>query len=341
VEERFEQTIDHWVAADRGSIDAHAAVETLHRRMAASHTVTQDDSRAGSRPPERRFRGPGGVRGLFTANWTSRGLVAAALVVLVLFAYRSDIISKHRPPADESGARYVTAVGQTATVTLTDGSHVTLAPRTTLRILPGFGESSRTIWLRGEASFDVVGRSTHPFVVQTGSATVRVLGTRFTIRRYDTDAVAHVFVMDGKVAISGSDDSRKDVTLTAGMMGDIRDSVTLVTPVDAAKEYMQWIDGKIVFHHVQTTDVLAALTRWYGFEFRCADTTLASRHLTAWMSTESSAAALSTLKQVLDVDLTFDANVVTLHPRRQPRDDGMRQGPRQERLSSPHTEVGR
>jgi hypothetical protein len=65
--------------------------------------------------------------------------------------------------------------------------------------------------------------------------------------------------------------------------------------------------------------VLATLGRWYGYRFRLSDSTLATKNLTAVLSTQSSRAALATLELLLNVDLAVDGTTVTLTPRHKPR----------------------
>jgi ferric-dicitrate binding protein FerR (iron transport regulator) len=83
--------------------------------------------------------------------------------------------------------------------------------------------------------------------------------------------------------------------------------------------FVGWVNGALVFRNARASEVLAALTRWYGYDVRLADTTLADRTVTIALSTQSSAEAFSALKLVLDVDATFDGHRVTLTPVRSPR----------------------
>jgi len=124
------------------------------------------------------------------------------------------------------------------------------------------------------------------------------------------------------------------------MMGLVGDSTATVVTGDQA-QYVGWVEGQLVFHKTPTADVLAALTRWYGYRFQFEDSSMANRKITLGMSTESSAAALATLRQVLDVELTFQQNVVTLHPRRDTRALPPLRRDRQDALSTTQFEVGR
>jgi len=273
-------------------------------------------------------------------RWPAMVAAGAAALVLgtVALRYRASVSAA---PTSVGGREYSTGTGQRATILLDDGTRVRLAPRTTLRVAAAFGHATRTVSLTGEAYFDVAHATGVPFFVNTRDVTTRVLGTVFDVQQYPTDRAVSVTVVDGKVAIARTHGTHAPVTLTAGMTGIVSDSSGPMVALGDASHVVTWIDGQLVFHKAPTPTVLAALTRWYGYEFRLTDSTLANERLTLWLSTESSTAALKTLTQVLNADLTVDHGTVTLSPRR-----GAHAVPRtgpatQDELAPSTSEVGR
>jgi ferric-dicitrate binding protein FerR (iron transport regulator) len=109
------------------------------------------------------------------------------------------------------------------------------------------------------------------------------------------------------------------MTVAAGQVAIATDSTTEMVVSGSAADAQAWLDGRLVFKSVPTRDVLASLSRWYGYEFHLADPHLATQHLTAVFSTNSAEDAFSALKLLLDVDLKFDGHVVTLVPRKATR----------------------
>jgi hypothetical protein len=57
---------------------------------------------------------------------------------------------------------------------------------------------------------------------------------------------------------------------------------------------------------------LQTLTRWYGYEFRCNDSTLIHQLVSVPVSQRSSAAAVSTLEELLNVTSTVVGDTITL-----------------------------
>lgn len=274
-------------------------------------------------------------------RWGIAVVVCAAVVGVIVRGRGSRAFF---PSSGLSGRVYATAIGQRAVVQLSDGSRVTLAPQSTLTVDNTFGRDTRSVALVGEAYFEVTHTSGIPFVVTTRDATTHVLGTTFDVQQYPSDHAVSVTVVDGKVAMTrtrGMRGTHAPVTLTAGMTGIVTDSSGPTVALGDASHVVTWIDGQLVFHKAPTATVLAALTRWYGYEFRLTDSTLANERLTLWLSTESSMAALKTLKQVLNAELTVDHGTVTLSPRR-----GAHAVPRtgsatQDELAPSTSEVGR
>jgi len=302
-----------------------------------STSTTSEDRASIASPRGRRSaanRMPTWIR---TSVAIAAGATALAVAIIAV-QHRAGNIAE----SSTTGRTYATGTGQRATIVLDDGTRVRLAPKSTLHVPVGFGRETRAVSLVGEGYFEVSHVTGTPFLVRTGQVTTRVLGTTFDVQRYEGDRAASVTVVDGKVAVMGARTTRALATLTAGMTGIVTDSSDATVTLGDASHVVTWVDGQLVFHKAPTSVVLAALTRWYGYQFRVTDSTLADERLTLWLSTESSAAALKTLKQVLNADLTVDHHadhdVVTLTPRR-----GAHAIPRPStgELAPPSPEVGR
>jgi ferric-dicitrate binding protein FerR (iron transport regulator) len=244
-----------------------------------------------------------GRRGL---SWQTLRVFAFACVVVI----GAFVVSSPARQAPRAGQQYETGVGERKAVTLRDGSRVTLAPLTTLYVDGAFNVAERRVRLNGEAVFDVTAAG-KPFSVRTGTVVTRVLGTRFGVRYYAHDPAVQVAVVSGKVLSGG----RHGAPLSAGLVADVTDS-TVVVREGESRPYIAWTDGQLAFYRTPVADVLASLTRWYGYEFRFTDSTLATQNLTAQIDVRSTEAAFATLKLLLDVDFVFDHTIVTVSPRR-------------------------
>jgi transmembrane sensor len=213
---------------------------------------------------------------------------------------------------------YATAAQQQAFIELSDGTRVTLAPQTTLR-LQHFGTQSRTVVLDGgEAYFEVAHTSGVPFVVRSGTATAQVLGTAFLVRYAARDSHVRVAVTDGKIRLMTSARVNPSVTLSAGQVGDATDSTTQMSTANDLAPGTEWAPGGIMFRHTPLAKVLQTVSWWYGYQFRYADQALAEQRVTIMVSTRSSAQALAAIEQVLAVNLAVVGDTITLMPQSSP-----------------------
>jgi ferric-dicitrate binding protein FerR (iron transport regulator) len=177
---------------------------------------------------------------------------------------------------------------------------------------------SRTVTLDGQAYFEVAQSTNVPFFVRTGTVVTQVLGTSFLVRYYANDGPAHIAVAAGKVGVLSTIPTRwsalSPVVLTAGHVADVTDSMVNESAVKDLMAETDWLRGQLMFRHAPVREVLRTLSRWYGYQFRCADSTLAQENVTLAVSTHSSAEALATLERILSVHLTVVGDTVTLMP---------------------------
>jgi len=231
---------------------------------------------------------------------------------------------------------YATSIGQRASVSLSDGSTVMLAPQTHLRYSIDRA-GIRTVDLVGEAFFRIRQGETQPFVVRTGHIVTRVLGTEFNVRHYALDRTTQVAVLTGRVASGGR---TIPLVLAAGAVGNITDSSATLSLNDDPDAVTSWTHGNLIFHNAPVAAVLSAIGRWYGYEFRTTDTAITTGHMSAHFSADHANEALGLIKTVLGVTMTFEGNVITLRPER--GEKRVLQEPRAPELSThPDPEVGR
>lgn len=114
-------------------------------------------------------------------------------------------------------ASYQTAQGQRQEVTLTDGSQLTLDTSTRLAVT--LYRNRREVQLQdGQVLLNVAPDANRPLEVQAGPATVRVLGTRFSVRHLaegDGAGAVDVQVEEGRVSVQSQQRTASSSTTTA------------------------------------------------------------------------------------------------------------------------------
>jgi transmembrane sensor len=87
------------------------------------------------------------------------------------------------------------------TVLLSDNSVATLMRGSSIRYPKTFGQQNRSVFLTGEAFFDVSKNPKKPFLVFTNETVTKVLGTSFRVKAFDEDNTVMVLVKTGTVSV--------------------------------------------------------------------------------------------------------------------------------------------
>jgi len=170
-----------------------------------------------------------------------------------------------------------TQVGEKRAITLEDGSEVTLAPNSRVRIR--FNTERRVVaLLRGQAFFHVHSDSRRPFWVEAGAARTRALGTSFSVERRSNAVV--VTVVEGRVAVNPLHGT--DVSVSANEQVALSESGT-ATPVHKVdgKVETAWLQGELIFDNDPVAEVVQRFNAYNRTQIRVIDSVLARRPVTA------------------------------------------------------------
>ncbi|GAB3917071.1 FecR family protein [Larkinella terrae] len=187
---------------------------------------------------------------------------AAAVTLLLVAGLAGWFYTRTASPIE-----YKTAYGQIRTVTLPDGSVVTLNANSALQMADDWEtQERREVRLSGEAFFDVnkkpQGRR-KPFVVHTGVGDVVVLGTRFNVNT--RHAHTQVVLQEGKVKVALP--KHADMLMQPG---DLLETTTGKTAVRRAKvdadRYVAWRENLLVMEDVPLGEIIRRLDDQYGLK---------------------------------------------------------------------------
>ena len=92
------------------------------------------------------------------------------------------------------------------TVSLEDGSRITLDPGSKVGYPKHFRNGQREVFLSGKAFFDIAKDPAKPFFVYANELVTKVLGTSFTVRSFTHEQEVSVAVKTGKVAVFSRED---------------------------------------------------------------------------------------------------------------------------------------
>lgn len=185
---------------------------------------------------------------------------AAAAVVLVLVSVSFLL----RGPGTTYSAPMGTAVTE---IELPDGSVVQMAPGSKLTVSRSFGDQVRAVELDGEAYFDVE-RQAIPFVVETFSARIEVLGTAFNVRAREDDlaAATQVDLDRGSVRVVSAVLPDVAVRLEPGETTAVPAGSVPTVPAAVDLQAASWRVGGLAYANAPIGNVLDEIGRRYDIE---------------------------------------------------------------------------
>ena len=236
-------------------------------------------------------------------------LIAAGAGAFGIYRYRQNAGAGDATFANE----IVTPNGTRQTITLGDGSRVTLNAGSRLRWAADYGVRVRDVYLDGEAYFTVTHDATRPFRVHARGAVAHDLGTRFTVRAYDELAAVEVVVAEGAVSLRHDTDTADSTVLRVGQLGKLGASGAPTVESNVAVErWTAWTGGSLVLEDLTLAAALPQLERWYDAELIVADPQLAARRVSARFHDETLPQMLDALTLALGATWRQSGRTITL-----------------------------
>jgi len=284
---------DAWLGASDDNARAYdAALGVMQEVEASAPRIAYDLRRTPLARPTNARRG-----------WLVAGGLAAAATIAVAVMPTS-LLSE--PPQT-----FTTARGEHRTVTLADGTRVDLNAGTRMTVTLARHER-RVSMPQGEAVFDVAADHARPFLIAAGDRTVRVVGTRFDVRRRGDQL--SVTVDRGVVEVRPSEAaSGHAFRLHPGQRLDHQDGAidARVHAVDASDVYA-WRTGRLIYRDRPLGDVVADLNQQYARQIRLEDPALAATRFSGVLILDNQDAVIRRLALLAPLRALRSGDGVTL-----------------------------
>jgi len=219
-----------------------------------------------------------------------------------------------------------TAVGQQRSVTLADGSIVSLNTNTIVEA--DLQRRAREIHLRkGEAHFQVAHDVGRPFFVHAGDAVVRAVGTEFEVRVLE-DQHVDIVVNEGRVEVRPeatpaqlrTDPNRRRTSVRAISAGERLSTASqdyAVTPISEQQlsSELAWREGAIVFDGERLADAVAEIERYTDARITIRDPATAELRVGGRFRTGDMQEFFDALQAALPVSVRRTPGGVLIEPR--------------------------
>ena len=193
---------------------------------------------------------------------------AAAVVLGIGISLSTLYLTNQENLSTVGNYKLVTSKGEKSYLQLTDGTKVWLNSCTTLEYAENYGHSNRSIYLDGEAYFEVAKNKDLPFVVKANGIDVKAIGTAFNVSAYMEDSQLTTTLFNGKVAVQPTL-TKQEVLLEPNQVAvyDKSRNKIEVVPYDK-KLFAQWRGGFLSFEMMYLQDITKLLERNYNVVFR-------------------------------------------------------------------------
>lgn len=223
------------------------------------------------------------ARSIVRRRWLGGALAASLLAVIAVPAWQM------RPQTYS----VTTAMGESETVDLPDGSRIVLNGGTSLALDRRHPRYARLE--TGEALFEVRHNAADPFVVETGDVRLVDAGTAFNVVRDGSSL--DVAVSEGLVIVNPK---AENVRLPAGRRASIRGAGASIMVSDVPVDQVAgWRSGRLSFSDTSLAQVAAALERGLGTRI-AVDPVIAARPFSGVVQIAGrDAAAIASIAPVL------------------------------------------
>lgn len=204
-----------------------------------------------------------------------------------------------------------TAFNQTQ-VELADGTIVYLNGNSELVYPTEFSGETRLVKLVGEAYFDVKPDKQHPFVIETGSARIQVLGTSFNVKALDSRDDVEVMVTSGKVSLQDIQNPAQELILEKGDFASLTNN-ELQNRLIHDENYLAWQTKLLNFNNTPLHEVVQTLNRAYAVQIDLKDEALNELPLTSKYDQLSVDALLDAMCLTFNLDKKVEGDKIILY----------------------------
>ncbi len=192
--------------------------------------------------------------------------IAASLLVIFILGYLvMFVVNKPKTQLAEVHKKTIrkeNPIGQKSKLFLPDGTIVWLNAKSSIEFLESFTDSTRIVYLKGEAYFKVTKDKLRPFIVKTNNVSTEALGTVFNINSFEDERDINVKLVSGKVNVTSDG---KSFILNSGQAISVNRKTKSIKRYEFDNlDVAAWRNGILIFKKASFDEVIHRLERWYG-----------------------------------------------------------------------------
>lgn len=200
-------------------------------------------------------------------------LKVAAVILITFLGTKAFFDWKEDPVKMQT---VIVPAGQRAELLLADGTKVWLNSRSKLKFPDRFQKDARNVELDGEGYFEVTHKEEAPFTVHTSRYDVKVLGTEFNVKAYNSKNQFEASLLKGGVEVSNMNKSQ--VVRLRPDEQVISDGSQLIRSVILDKNYFRWKEGLLCLDDESIGGLIDKLELYYDVKIIVQQASLMKYH---------------------------------------------------------------
>lgn len=238
-------------------------------------------------------------------------IIASIVVIVVISGLAIYILSETNPDYKNNWVEISTEAGQQSKVSLPDGSLVWLNAETVLKYHPE--QEERKVILTGEAYFEVKHSADYPFVVETGDAKIKVLGTKFNVSHYPGSKTTEASLLSGKITMAlGQNGKSIDLSPEEKVIYYTDKQVMSKTKAKVQNEIL-WKQGVLYFENEPFNNLVSKLERYYAVKFIFEKDAFENIHYTGTINNLSIENVLEFINLTIPINYNIDNKTIKLN----------------------------
>ena len=317
----------YWANSHREKYDSRSLYKHIQERIADGDTAEEaaagtDDQLINEEQSLENFHLP--VIGFSWLHKVASVLLVTCFISITChsyFIYKKELMVKET----QKGVRSV--------FTLTDGTEVKLNSDTRLEYPANFSDSTRDVFLTGEAFFEVSKDKAHPFIIHTKDMDIKVVGTTFNVQAYDNENSTETTLINGAITVTLKDAQKKQIYLKPSeklIVNNTRNAQKKVThatrkagatvklltyfkPDHLTIIETSWTENKLTFKNEDFSTLARSMERWYNIDINFQSENAKQLRFTGVIEKENINEALKALQLTEKFKFSMNDSTVSIY----------------------------
>lgn len=202
---------------------------------------------------------------------------AAAIASVIIMSFT--VLHYIKEDKHSAISRITVPNGAKSELNLSDGSKIWLNSGSYMEVYDNFGDNERRVKLYGEATFDVAPNKECPFIVETSTVDIRVLGTIFNVNTYKENKEMKVALIEGSVELFAG--RNKMATMKPNDLAIINHQEKKIAIYENRTENaLNWRQNKLYFNGEAFEDIRHILERNFDIKINVHNKSISSLRFT-------------------------------------------------------------